>query len=82
MNMLGTHDTERILNYTKESRAVKNSSLLQMTIPGVHLYIMEMKQVKGGKDPDNRKPYPWGKENIEVINIYKSFVVKELMKIY
>ena len=52
--------------------SLKIAVLLQMTLPGVPLiYYGDEAWLKGGKDPDNRKPYPWGKENIEVINIYK-----------
>ena len=74
MNMLGTHDTERILTILEgKIEQLKIAVLLQMTLPGVPLiYYGDEAGVKGGKDPDNRKPYPWGKENIEVINIYKN----------
>ena len=74
MNMLGTHDTERILTILEgKIKQLKIAVLLQMTLPGVPLiYYGDEAGVIGGKDPDNRKPYPWGKENIEVINIYKN----------
>ena len=74
MNMLGTHDTERIFTILDgKIEQLKIAVILQMTLPGVPLiYYGDEAGLKGGKDPDNRKPYPWGKENIDVINIYKS----------
>ncbi len=36
----------------------------QMTLPGMPcIYYGDEAGLKGGKDPDNRRPYPWGREN-------------------
>ncbi len=36
----------------------------QMTLPGAPcVYYGDEAGLRGGKDPDNRRPYPWGKEN-------------------
>ena len=36
----------------------------QMTLPGMPcIYYGDESGLRGGKDPDNRRPYPWGREN-------------------
>ena len=36
----------------------------QMTLPGAPcIYYGDEAGLQGGKDPDNRRPYPWGREN-------------------
>lgn len=76
MNLLGTHDTERILTkFGQEERGVKLLKLataIQMCIPGVPLiYYGDEAGLTGGKDPENRKAYPWGRENQDILNWYK-----------
>lgn len=76
MNLLGTHDTERILTRLgQEERGVKLLKLataIQMCIPGVPLiYYGDEAGLTGGKDPENRKAYPWGRENQDILNWYK-----------
>jgi len=77
VNMTGSHDVERLmtmmLNITKYDRRlardlVKCYSLIQFTAAGVPLvYYGDETCVEGGKDPDNRRTYPWGKEDSEMI---------------
>ena len=96
MNLLGTHDTERILtvlggddgsNLTNQELSTKKMSLAQRkravellkqcyaiiaTVPGVPcIYYGDEAGMEGYRDPFNRLPYPWGKENKELINFYK-----------
>lgn len=80
MNVLGTHDTERILTALSENgMGEENAKVLlrlavafQMTFPGVPLiYYGDEAGVKGGKDPENRKTYPWGKEDKDILSWYK-----------
>ncbi|MFU0799588.1 MAG: glycoside hydrolase family 13 protein [Xylanivirga thermophila] len=77
LNILGTHDTERILTmfHAKGDKAVLYMELavaIQMTFPGVPLiYYGDEAGVKGGTDPDNRRTYPWGKENKYIMNLYR-----------
>lgn len=95
MNILGTHDTARILTElgsevipndkdemaksklsTKELsigiKLLKIASLLQMTLPGIPcIYYGDEVGIEGGKDPFNRKCFPWGNENSEILNHYK-----------
>lgn len=97
MNLLGTHDTERILTvlgtdgsegYTNKELSVKRMtnteikralSLLKIaytviaTLPGIPcIYYGDEAGMQGYRDPFNRMPYPWGKENTELINFYKT----------
>ena len=76
MNVLGTHDTERILSVLDNKiHLMKLIIGLQMTFPGVPIiYYGDEAGLSGGKDPDNRKSYPWGKENRDIWNLYKLFI--------
>ena len=75
MNLLGNHDTERILTVLKENlNKLKLAICLQMTLPGVPLiYYGDEAGLLGNKDPENRKTYPWGRENKETLNYYIFF---------
>ncbi|MGL5149757.1 MAG: glycoside hydrolase family 13 protein [Clostridium sp.] len=76
MNLLGNHDTERILTLLDEDEAkLELAILLQMTLPGVPLiYYGDEVGLLGGKDPTNRKAYPWGKENNCIYKKYTTFL--------
>lgn len=96
MNILGTHDTERILTVLGGESAdgfsnaelsvkrmdpirrsvachrLKNAVLLQMTLPGIPcIYYGDEAGMEGYKDPFNRLPYPWGKEDAKIYEWYK-----------
>ncbi|MGL4450333.1 MAG: glycoside hydrolase family 13 protein [Sarcina sp.] len=73
MNMLGNHDTERVLTMLGEDiKKFKIATAVQMIMPGVPLiYYGDEAGVTGGKDPSNRKPFPWGNINEEVYKWYK-----------
>ena len=75
MNLLGNHDTERILTVLKENlNKLKLALCLQMTLPGVPLiYYGDEAGLLGNKDPENRKTYPWGRENKKVLSYYSFF---------
>ncbi len=97
MNLLGTHDTERILTMLgddevanlpyekraghrmppeKREKAVKRLRLavaIQMSIPGVpSIYYGDEAGLEGHKDPFCRLPYPWGKEDKELLYFYRT----------
>ena len=76
MNVLGTHDTERILSVLDNKIYLMKLIVgLQMTFPGVPIiYYGDEAGLEGGKDPDNRKTYPWGNENKEILDLYKLFI--------
>jgi cyclomaltodextrinase / maltogenic alpha-amylase / neopullulanase len=76
MNLLGTHDTERILSLLGEDeksiKLFKLAVALQMSLPGVPLiYYGDEAGLRGSRDPENRKTYPWDKENIDIQEWYK-----------
>ena len=89
MNLLGTHDTPRILTalvddfegsreelakrhlshnqyYTAQERLML-ASFLQFTLPGApSIYYGDEAGMEGGKDPFNRRTYPWGREDTDL----------------
>ena len=73
MNMLGNHDTERVLTILNNNvTLLKEAVVIQMTLPGVPLiYYGDEAGLTGGKDPSNRKSYPWGKENNDILDFYR-----------
>lgn len=76
MNLLGNHDTERILTVLNEDiKLLELALVIQMILPGVPLvYYGDEAGVLGGADPENRKAYPWGRENKSVYNLYKKLI--------
>ncbi|MBO5305178.1 MAG: glycoside hydrolase family 13 protein [Clostridia bacterium] len=96
MNLLGTHDTARILSVlgdaplesmsnrelatyrldkTRRERAIcllKLASTLQFTVFGVpSVYYGDEAGLEGGRDPFCRMPYPWGREDAELVAHYR-----------
>ena len=73
INIIGTSDTERILTVLDgDMQCLKMIVVLQFTFPGVPLiYYGDEAGLIGGKDPDNRRSYPWGKENEDLIDFYR-----------
>ncbi len=52
---------------------LKLLSLIQMTFPGVpSIYYGDEAGLEGYKDPLNRGTYPWGNENLELLDWYKT----------
>ncbi len=94
MNILGTHDTPRILTalvddfqgsrfeqarrfltrsqYVTAQERLLMASFLQYMLPGSpSLYYGDEAGMEGHKDPFNRRTYPWGRENTELLPHYK-----------
>ena len=97
MNLLGTHDTERILTLLGDEtageglsneelsrkrlsqdereravRLLKIASALQFTVYGVpSVYYGDEAGMEGYHDPFCRFPYPWGREEQELIDHYR-----------
>jgi len=87
MNLIGSHDVPRILTILQEELSIDLSdeqkkataikrlkliTLLQMTFPGVpSIYYGDEVGVEGGEDPSNRRTYPWGKENQDLLYWFK-----------
>nr|WP_239584228.1 glycoside hydrolase family 13 protein [Aquibacillus albus] len=88
MNMLSNHDVERLKTVLdgfmseKMPREEKNRRITEQikalslwiyTFPGVpSLYYGDEAGLTGGEDPDNRKPYPWGREEKELVTWYQT----------
>ncbi len=94
MNLLGTHDTPRILTALVDSfdgpreilakrqlspnqRRIAEERLLmaaflQFALPGApSIYYGDEAGMEGGKDPFNRRTYPWGRENAFLVAFYR-----------
>ena len=90
MNLLGTHDTARILTalvddfdgsreekarrhlsparYLQAKELLLMASFLQYMLPGApSLYYADEAGMEGYKDPFNRRTYPWGREDAELL---------------
>ncbi|MBE6977518.1 MAG: glycoside hydrolase family 13 protein [Ruminococcaceae bacterium] len=90
MNLLGTHDTVRILTalvddfqgsrqeqacrfltqaqMTLAKERLLMASFLQFMLPGApSIYYADEAGMQGHKDPFNRRTYPWGRENPELL---------------
>ena len=94
MNLLGTHDTPRILTalvdefdgpreklakrrlppqlLEKARQKLMLAAALQYTLPGSpSLYYGDEAGMEGGKDPFNRRTYPWGREDQALLAHHK-----------
>ena len=63
MNLLGSHDTTRLMSQPCASlERIKLAYALMFFMPGAPcIYYGEELSMKGGKDPDNRRSVPWSK---------------------
>ena len=53
----------------------KQGVVMQMTLPGAPtIYYGDEAGVCGWTDPDNRRTYPWGRENLELIEFYREVI--------
>ena len=94
MNLLGTHDTPRILTalvdnyegpreeqakrflsrsqYVTAQERLMMAAFLQYTLPGApSLYYADEAGMEGHKDPFNRRTFPWGKEDRELMDHFR-----------
>jgi len=76
MNNIGTHDTERIFTQLSENeRKMRLAIWLLMVLPGVPcIYYGDEAGVIGGTDPDNRRFYPWGRENQNILAMFREAI--------
>ena len=65
LNLIGSHDTPRVLTLTGGDRAAVRLALMaQMTLPGVpSIYYGDDVGVAGGMDPGSRGAFPWDPES-------------------
>jgi neopullulanase len=61
LNMLGSHDTPRLMTLVNEDAAAARLAFLtQMTVPGTpNIYYGDEIGMTGGGDPDCRRAFPW-----------------------
>ncbi len=74
MNLLGSHDTHRIMNHAKGNIGkLKQCFALMFFLPGSPcIYYGDEIGMSGGKDPDCRKAFDWDSRNWK--NELKSFI--------
>lgn len=83
VNMTGTHDVERLMTVLLEKAAdgdretarqlVKAYAAVLFTFTGVPLiYYGDETCLEGKRDPDNRRTYPWGRQDWEMIRHFSS----------
>ena len=73
MAVLGTHDTERIGTVLPDVNARRAAAFLQFALPGSPvIYYGDEAGLTGGRDPMNRLPFPWGREDAELQALYRT----------
>ena len=71
VNYLGSEAAERNVN----KAVLREAVVMQMTWPGAPtIYYGDEAGVCGFTDPDNRRTYPWGKEDRELIAFHKDMI--------
>ncbi|WP_455718224.1 glycoside hydrolase family 13 protein, partial [Anaerosporobacter sp.] len=62
-------------NYGINKAVMREAVLVQMTWPGAPtIYYGDEAGVCGWTDPDNRRTYPWGNEDTELISLHKELI--------
>ena len=82
LNLLGSHDVERLRTLLEARYEPKKARALngllrawQMTLPGAPaVYYGDEAGLTGGRDPENRKPFPWGKEDKQLEGCCRSLI--------
>ena len=75
LTLLGTHDSERILTAVGTKQKVLALAKCQFVYTGIPcVYYGDETGVEGGKDPDNRRTYPWGYEDEEMIEEFRKLI--------
>jgi len=73
--LLGNHDTPRIINEVGSPDAVLLAATIQFSYPGVPvIYYGDEVGLAGATDPDNRRTYPWGNEDVKMLDYYKTLI--------
>ncbi len=72
MLILGNHDTERVGTLLPDRNARIAAAFLQFTLPGSPtVYYGDEAGLCGGRDPMNRLPFPWGREDADLQALYR-----------
>ncbi|MDI6600633.1 MAG: glycoside hydrolase family 13 protein [Thermoanaerobacteraceae bacterium] len=77
VNLLGSHDTARILTLCGDRRKAALAAVFQMTYPGLPMvYYGDEIGMEGGNDPDCRRTFVWddnGQDN-KLLNLYRQLI--------
>ena len=78
LNLMDSHDMPRFLSMVNgDTRAFRLATLFQMTYPGAPcIYYGNEIGMEGGRDPDNRAPFPWDQShwNHDLRNDFRKFI--------
>ena len=71
---IGSHGPEAANIYVNKG-IMKEAVVMQMTWPGAPtIYYGDEAGVCGWTDPDNRRTYPWGREDVELIEFHRDAI--------
>lgn len=78
MNLLGSHDTWRILELAQgDLHKLRLALLFQMTFLGApHIYYGDEIGLRGKKDPDNRRPFNWNWEQDQAARELRDYYIR------
>jgi glycosidase len=73
MNMLGSHDTARLLDRVEGSKErLIFATALQLAYPGAPMiYYGDEAGIGGSYAEDGRRPYPWGREDTQLLDYFR-----------
>ena len=76
LNLISSHDVTRIkTELNEDEKLVKLAVATQMTFEGVpYIYYGDEAGLCGKTDPDNRRTYPWNKEDEDMVEFYKGSI--------
>lgn len=75
LNSLSTHDTRRIRTELNNLALEKTAAFTLLTMPGVPcIYYGDEAGLYGERDPYNRASYPWGRESLDHLKIYREAI--------
>lgn len=76
LNLISSHDTPRCINTLKKDIVnFKSAVTVQMTFAGVpQIYYGDEVGLEGEMSPDCRRAFPWGREDVEILNFYKKLI--------
>jgi cyclomaltodextrinase len=76
MNILGSHDTARILTRLEGSKErVIFATALQLSYPGAPMiYYGDEAGIEGDYAESGRRPYPWGREDPQLLAFYRTAI--------
>jgi glycosidase len=76
MNLLGSHDTARLLTRLEGSKErVVFATALQLAYPGAPMiYYGDEAGIEGDYAESGRRPYPWGREDPKLLSFYRTAI--------